>query len=127
MANRKKHPNVSTLKRNILKMIRNHQYDKKKHSDKEEKKESVDSQDLLEIDFNLEEVPPEDSVVLKQRNDVYYEMYKEALKKAKMAKDLALSSYLEAKRIKNLYVLDDLSDDSELEDFVGEGEDEDDI
>lgn len=76
--------------------------------------------DLLEIDLNLEEVPPEDSVVIKQRNDVYYEMYKEALKKAKMAKDLALSSYLEAKRIKNLYMLDDLSDDSELEDFVGE-------
>jgi len=101
--------------------------DKQKESEEipEEKKESVDSQDLLEIDFNLEEVPPEDSVVLKQRNDVYYEMYKEALKKAKMAKDLALSSYLEAKRIKNLYMLDDLSDDSELEDFVGEGEDED--
>lgn len=92
----------------------------------EDKKEASDNPDLLEIDFNLEEVPPEDSVVLKQRNDVYYEMYKEALKKAKMAKDLALSSYLEAKRIKNLYMLDDLSDDSELEDFVGEEEDEED-
>ena len=101
--------------------------DKQKESEEkqEEKKEASDNPDLLEIDFNLEEVPPEDSVVLKQRNDVYYEMYKEALKKAKMAKDLALSSYLEAKRIKNLYMLDDLSDDSELEDFVGEGEEED--
>ena len=38
MANGKKPPNVSTLKRNILKMIRNHQYDKKKNTEKEEKK-----------------------------------------------------------------------------------------
>ena len=88
-----------------------------------------DNDGLLEIDFNLEELPPEDSMVLKQRNDVYYEMYKEALKKAKMAKDLALSSYLEAKRIKNLYMLDDLSDDSdmeEIEDFIGEDNTEED-
>ena len=38
MANGKKPPNVSTLKRNILKMIRNHQYDKKKNAEREEKK-----------------------------------------------------------------------------------------
>lgn len=71
--------------------------------------------DLLEIDLNLEEVPKEDSVVLKERNDVYYEMYKEALRKAKLAKQMALTSYLEAKRIKNLYMLDDLSDESDFE------------
>jgi hypothetical protein len=38
MSNGKKPPNVSTIKRNILKMIRNHQYDKKKNAEKEEKK-----------------------------------------------------------------------------------------
>jgi hypothetical protein len=75
--------------------------------------ESDKKEELLEIDFNLEEVPKEDSITLKKRNDVYYEMYKEAIKKAKVAKDLALSSYLEAKRIKNLYMLDDLSEDEE--------------
>ena len=89
----------------------------------EENLDTPKNQDLLEIDLNLEEVPPEDSMVLKQRNDVYYEMYKEALKKAKMAKDLALSSYLEAKRIKNIYMLDDLSDDSDLEDLLENTED----
>ena len=31
-------------------------------------------------------------------------------RKAKVARDLALSSYLEAKRIKNVYMLDDASD-----------------
>ena len=43
-------------------------------------------------------------------------MYKEARRKAKMARDLALSSYLEAKRIKNTYMLDDI-EDSETSDL----------
>jgi len=45
-------------------------------------------------------------------------MYREARRKAKIARDLALSSYLEVKRIKNTYMLDDLKDsddDSDLE------------
>ena len=46
-------------------------------------------------------------------------MYKEAKRKAKIARDLALSSYLEAKRIKNTYMLDDI-DDSEEDDDSGE-------
>jgi len=55
---------------------------------------------------------------IKERNDVYYEMYREALEKAKVAKKLALQSYLDAKRIKNTYMLDDIdeSSDSEFED-----------
>ncbi len=43
-------------------------------------------------------------------------MYRDALQKAKMAKSVALASYLEAKRIKNTYMLTDLNDDdSDLE------------
>ena len=42
-------------------------------------------------------------------------MYREALKKAKIAKELALTSYLEAKHIKNTYMLTDLSDESDLD------------
>jgi hypothetical protein len=72
---------------------------------------------LEEVTFNLEELSANDTMQLKKRNDVYYEMYREARRKAKMAKDLALSSYLEAKRIKNTYMLEDIddSDDSDLE------------
>ena len=33
-------------------------------------------------------------------------MYKEAKRKARVARDLANSSYLEARRIKNLYMLE---------------------
>jgi hypothetical protein len=47
---------------------------------------------------------------LKPRNDVYYELYRAAKRKAKMAKNLALKSYLEAKNIKSTYMLDDVSD-----------------
>jgi hypothetical protein len=76
--------------------------------------------DIEEIEFNLEQLSLDDTVQIKQRNEVYYEMYREARKKAKIAKDLALSSYLEAKRIKNTYMLDDIfdSDDSDLEEEI---------
>lgn len=72
--------------------------------------------ELQEIEINLDELPTE-NINIKKRNDVYYEMYREARKKAKIARDLALSSYLEAKRIKNTYMLDDIqdSDESDLE------------
>lgn len=81
---------------------------------------SIIKTDIEEIEFNLEQISPEDTVQIKQRNEVYYEMYREARKKAKIAKDLALSSYLEAKRIKNTYMLDDIidSDDSDLEEEI---------
>ena len=71
----------------------------------------------VEIEFNLDDLNVDDTIQLKNRNDVYYKMYREAKKKAKMAKDLALSSYLEAKRIKNTYMLEDISDSDLDSDF----------
>jgi len=84
----------------------------------------VSSDGIEEIDFNLEELKEDESVQIKKRNDVYYDMYREARRKAKVARDLALSSYLEAKRIKNTYMLQDL-DDSEESDLEMEEDDED--
>jgi len=71
-----------------------------------------------EIQFDLEKIPEEESITLKNRADVYYERYREARRKAKLARKMALSAYLEAKHIKNTYMLDDLktSDESDLED-----------
>jgi len=71
----------------------------------------------VEIEFNLDDLNADDTIQLKNRNDVYYKMYREAKKKAKIAKDLALSSYLEAKRIKNTYMLEDISDSDLDSDF----------
>ena len=65
---------------------------------------------LEEIDFTLDEINEGESIQIKQRNDIHYEMYREAKRKAKMARDLALSSYLEAKRIKNTYMLENIED-----------------
>ena len=61
--------------------------------------------------MNLEEIT--DTVEIKERNDLYYQMYREAKKKGKIARDLALSSFLEAKRIKKTYMLKDISDSEE--------------
>jgi hypothetical protein len=77
----------------------------------------LETPEIQEVDFNMDELSSTETVQIKKRNEVYYEMYREARRKAKIARDLALSSYLEAKRIKNTYMLDDIkdSDDSDLE------------
>ena len=91
------------------------------------KPDSLIKNELCEVEFNLEEIPELESVELKKRNDVYYEMYREARRKAKVARDLALSAYLEAKRIKNTYMLDNLKDSDESDnDFNEDDEDDDD-
>jgi hypothetical protein len=82
--------------------------------------ENNKTDELCEIDFNLEEMPETETITLKQRDDVYYEMYREARRKAKIAKDLALSAFLEAKQIKNKYMLDDISDSDEDEFYFNE-------
>ena len=66
--------------------------------------------DLEEFEFHLDELPETDTIQLKNRNDVYYEMYRNARKKARTARKMALAAYLEAKHIKNTYMLDDVSD-----------------
>jgi hypothetical protein len=87
------------------------------HLEKVEKSQPIEIDGIQEIEFNLDELDKADEIQIKKRNDVYYEMYREARRKAKIARDLALSSYLEVKRIKNTYMLDDIvdSDDSDLE------------
>jgi len=61
----------------------------------------------LKVDYNR-------NLTLKKPNEVYYEIYKIAKDKAKQHKKAAITHYLEAKKIKNTYLLDDLdnSDDS---------------
>ena len=71
---------------------------------------------LCEVDIPLEEVPENETVQLKERKEMYYKMYQQARQKAKVARDLALSAYLEAKQIQNQYMLDDILDSSSSED-----------
>jgi hypothetical protein len=74
----------------------------------------TDLETIQEIELDLEQIPETDSFQIKHRNDIYYKIYLEAKQKAKLAKDLALSAYLEVKRIKNAYMLED-SDESDME------------
>jgi hypothetical protein len=88
----------------------------------------IPESDILEVD--LEDANLEDTIVLKDKTEVYYEMYRNARKKAKLAKSLALSSFMEARRIKNMYMLNDLEDSDDddeidLENLDNEGSDED--
>jgi hypothetical protein len=52
----------------------------------------------------------EKPIKINTRNNIYEKMYREAKEKAKMAKKMALLAYLEAKRIKNEYMIDDIND-----------------
>lgn len=75
-------------------------------------------EDVCEINLDDMDLDNADTINIKEKTEVYYNMYREARRKAKLAKSLALSSFLEAKRIKNLYMLDDIDDsDSDLDDL----------
>jgi len=65
--------------------------------------------DLREIDINSD-INDLETITLKKPNQVYYEIYKAARKKAKLAKKQAIIAFLEAKNIKKIYMLDDLND-----------------
>ena len=102
--------NIETLKPIIKKTntvgieIRNN-LDKVKNAEKKN--------DIEEITINYEDVS--DSICLKNPNEVYYEMYKNARAKAKQCRINSITAYLEAKQIKTKYMLDDLDDDSDDE------------
>jgi len=66
------------------------------------------SNEMEEVSFPMDNLNNAEPFHLKERNDIYYEMYYEARRKAKMAKEMALNCYLEAKNIKNTYMLNDL-------------------
>jgi hypothetical protein len=111
------------------------------NKDTEEKEfDSINSLDIQDLNVeNLEDDPDElkeveltvdnnldNSITLKKPNQVYFELYKKARDKAKMAKKEAIIAYLEAKNIKKTYMIEniDSSDnefDQEIED-VSESE-----
>lgn len=71
--------------------------------------------DLTEVNF-ASDLDALETITLKKPNQVYYEIYKTARKKAKDAKRTAIMAFLEAKNIKKTYMLDDLDDSEDSED-----------
>ena len=112
--------------------------------DFEQQKDDSISLEFEDLDKNIEEkdehlsevenfdIPLEqnlETMQLKKPNQVYFELYKEARNKAKLAKRNAIIAYLEAKNIKKTYMIENLVDsDSDFDaeiDEVSESELED--
>ena len=99
------------------------EHKEKEIEDEEEEEEEEEEKTLAILGSDMDEVvldvPADDHDVIeiKKRNDVYFSMYKDAKRKAKIARDLAISSFLEAKKIRNTYLVDEvLSESSDDED-----------
>ena len=82
-------------------------------------KKNENGMEEVTIDYNT---IANDSIFLKNPNDVYQELYRKAREKAKQCRIAAIEAYLEAKQIKTKYMLfdeddsDDLSDDDIISD-----------
>jgi hypothetical protein len=69
---------------------------------------------ITEVNIELNEAS--DAMKLKQPNEVYLSIYKNARIKANQMRKAAVEAYLEAKQIKTKYMLDvDDSDDDDLD------------
>jgi hypothetical protein len=83
-----------------------------------EKDLEPDIEEIKEIGVSLSnsgDMNSLESITLKNPNQVYFDLYKEAKKKAKDAKKNAILAYLEVKNIKKTYMLNDINDsDSEI-------------
>jgi hypothetical protein len=77
-----------------------------------------DKKELEELEMNID-LENLEKFTLKKPNKVYFDLYKEARKKAKLAKKNAILAFLEAKNIKKTYMLENMNDsDSDFdEDF----------
>jgi hypothetical protein len=65
------------------------------------------------------------NIVLKDPEHVYYEIYKAAKSKAKLAKKAALDAYLEAQNIKKTYMLEDTDSETESNAEYSDNDDDD--
>ena len=83
------------------------------NSNIEEVIQSEPTIDDLEFTVDLDKLDANELITIKPQNDIYYERYREAQKRARIAKNLALQAYLEAKEIKNQYNLDDIESDDD--------------
>ena len=82
----------------------------KKNSESKGKAEITEITELTELDL---EIKDDEKIKIKKPNDIYYEIYKAAKEKARTARKLAFDAYLEVKKIKNTYMLDDSDSDTD--------------
>jgi hypothetical protein len=76
-----------------------------------EKIQSLELNELSEITEADLEIKNDENIILKKPNDIYYEIYTAAKEKARLARKIAFDAYLEVKKIKKTYMLDDSDSD----------------
>ena len=82
--------------------------------------DDIEAPDLVEVTMDAP-MDSTESITLKQPNQVYFELYKNARTKAKAAKKAAIIAYLEAKNIKKTYMLENMDDsDSDFDAEIDE-------
>jgi|Laugresu1bdmlbdd_1035124.scaffolds.fasta_scaffold18542_2 hypothetical protein len=93
-----------------------------KHKDSQENTENTENTEnrknteiteiteITEVDL---EIKDDEKIKIKKPNDIYYEIYKAAKEKARATRKLAFDAYLEVKKIKNTYMLDDSDSDTD--------------
>ena len=88
-----------------------------------ENKTEENPNELSEFNIDIDLENNLESIQLKKPNQVYFELYKEARNKAKLAKRNAILAYLEAKNIKKTYMLENINNsdtDSDFDDEIDE-------
>ena len=84
----------------------------------------IDIEDLNSNNYEMNEVEinindNDDPLTLKRPNDVYYEIYKASIDKAKHMRKVAIEAYIEAQQIKTKYmIIDDDEDDENNKDNI---------
>ena len=89
-------------------------------NEKEIEKKDLEKNEVLK-EHVLEIPKAEGTMNLRDPNEIYLDIYKAAKEKARHAKLAAVKAYLEAKKIKQTYLIDEMDtsdDDSEFDDEV---------
>lgn len=97
--------------------------DNSSNMDKYEDDDEIINIDIEELNSNNDEINEieidindnDESITLKRPNEVYYEIYKAAIDKAKHMRKVAIEAYLEAQQIKTKYMIIDDNDENNEE------------
>ncbi len=113
----KKESSINNLEENKLNENIKDNLTNNKNTEKDSIPDNLNTQqsgNLEEINLDIKEVD-QDEISIKKPNEVYIGIYKSAIEKAKQIKKAAAEAYLEAKKIKTKYNLQDIEDsDDEL-------------
>ena len=91
--------------------LKNNDTDNLQETKEEDLEKSID---LEEVNI---EIPDGDPLILTKPESVYYNLYKNAMFRAKQSRKEAIKLFLEAKNIKTTHMLNDIDDSEEEEEF----------